>query len=146
MDPGRSAHCGHIFKRSFDSAPISGRVHGMVACIQHCERSLKGLIMSMRLLACLAVSLVIVFSGPLLAQEQKSAVEMKNLQLSLSVINAEAKSDLDQILVLQEAIKVNARTPLGAQQGRSPDPVLFEDAAAAQRLAIERETAMNTRL
>ena len=52
---------------------------------------------------------------------------------------------LDRFLKLEEAIKVNARTPLEAQ-GRSPDPVLYDDVAAAQRRAIQRETAMNARL
>jgi hypothetical protein len=71
---------------------------------------------------------------------------MKRLQVLLSVINSEVKSDLDQMLVLQEAITANARTPLDLQRGRSPDAVLFDDAAAAQRRAIERETAINARL
>ncbi len=70
---------------------------------------------------------------------------MKRLQTMLSVINAELKSDLDQILVLQEAIKANSRAPLEAQ-GRSPDTVSYEEVAAAQRRAIQRETAINSRL
>jgi hypothetical protein len=101
--------------------------------------------MSMRFLASLAVSLAILLSASVHAQEQDSALEIKRLQALLSVINAELKSDLDQILMLQEAIKVNGRASLEAQ-GRSPDAVLVEDAAAAQRRAIQREAAINARL
>lgn len=101
--------------------------------------------MSKRFLACLAASLLIVFSGSLLAQEQESVLEMKRLQGLLSVINSELKSDLDQVIVLQEAIKANARMPLEAQ-GRSPDVVSYGDVAEAQRRAIEREAAINARL
>ena len=101
--------------------------------------------MSMRLVACLAASLSIVFSGSLFAQEQGSVLEITRLQVLLSVINLELKSDLDQMLVLQEAIRANARMPLEAQ-GRSPDAVSFDDVAAAQRRAIQRETAINARL
>ena len=68
--------------------------------------------MPTRFIAGLAVALSIVFSGSLLAQEKESAAEMKRLQTMLSVIDAELKSDLDQILVLQEAIKANSRAPL----------------------------------
>ncbi|MGA7178479.1 MAG: hypothetical protein WBX11_02675 [Thiobacillaceae bacterium] len=101
--------------------------------------------MSIRFLACLAASLCIFFSGSVLAQEQGSVLEMKQLQISLSVINSELKADLDQILMLEEAIRANAQSSLEVQ-GRSPDPVFYEDVAAAQRRAIQRETAMNARL
>jgi hypothetical protein len=98
-----------------------------------------------RALVCLVTSLLIVFSGPLLAQEQNNDLEIKRLQGLLTVINSELKSDLDQILLLQQAIIANARTPLEAQ-GHSPDAVSFVDVAATQRLAIQRETAINARL
>jgi|PlaIllAssembly_1097288.scaffolds.fasta_scaffold368199_2 hypothetical protein len=101
--------------------------------------------MSIRFIAGLAAALTLLFSGSLLAQEQEGNSEIKQLQVLLTVINSELKSDLDQILVLQEAIKANARPPLEAQ-GRSPDPVSFDAVAAAQRLAIERETALNARI
>jgi len=101
--------------------------------------------MPTHLMAGLAITLSIFFSGSLIAQEKESAPELKRLQTMLSVINAELKSDLDQILVLQEAIKANSRTPLEAQ-GRSPDAVSYDEAAAAQRRAIQRETAINSRL
>jgi hypothetical protein len=102
--------------------------------------------MSKHFVGCLAATLSIaLFSGPLLAQDPDGAQEMKRLQTTLAVINSELKSDLDQILVLQEALKVNSRTSLEAQ-GRSPYPVMVDDAAAAQRLAIQRETAINARL
>jgi hypothetical protein len=101
--------------------------------------------MAIRLLACSFVSLAILLAGPLHAQEQESVLEMKRLQAALAVINSELKADLDQILMLQEAIKANGRTSLEAQ-GRSPDPVMIEDVAAAQRRAIQRETAINARL
>jgi hypothetical protein len=99
----------------------------------------------MRFLACLAGSLAILLSAPLRAEEQGIVLEIKRLQALLSVINAELKSDLDQVLMLQEAIKANGRTSLEAQ-GRSPDAILVEDAATAQRLAIQRETEINARL
>jgi len=101
--------------------------------------------MSTRLFACLAAFLSLVFSGHLLAQEQGSVAEIRQLQALLSVINSELRSDLDQMLTLQEAIKANSRTSLEAL-GRSPDIVMLEDVAAAQRRAIQRETAINARL
>jgi hypothetical protein len=101
--------------------------------------------MSMRLVACLAASLFIVLSASALAQEQENVLEMKRIQALLAVINSELKTDLDQILLLQEAIRANAQPPLEAQ-GRSPDAVMFEDVAAAKRRAIQRETAINARL
>jgi hypothetical protein len=101
--------------------------------------------MSARFLACLAGSLAIFMAASLHAQEQDSVLEIKRLQALLTVINAELKSDLDQILTLQEAIKVNGRASLETQ-GRSPDPVLVNEAAAAQRQAMQRETAINARL
>ncbi|OYY95760.1 MAG: hypothetical protein B7Y41_00235 [Hydrogenophilales bacterium 28-61-23] len=101
--------------------------------------------MSIRFIAGLAAVLVLAFSGSSLAQEPASLRELKQLQVLLAVINSELKSDLDQILVLQEAIKANAR-PLLEAQGRTPDPVSFDAVAASQRLAIQRETALNARL
>ncbi len=109
------------------------------------HEALKGPIMSMRHLACLATLFSLLFCGPLLAQEHAGASEMKRLQTLMSVINGELKADLDQILVLQEAIKANARLPLAAQ-GRSPDAISFDEVAAAQRRAIQRESALNARL
>jgi hypothetical protein len=111
----------------------------------HYDRFLKDQTMSIRFLASLAASLSIFFSGTLLAREQGNILEMKHLQALISVINSELKADLDQILMLEQAIKVNAQTPLQAQ-GRSPDPVLYDDVAAGQRRAIQRENAMNARL
>jgi len=101
--------------------------------------------MSIRFLAALAAAFTLFFSGSLLAEEQGGNSEIKQLQVLLGVINSELKSDLDQMLVLQEAIKANSRPPLEAQ-GRSPDPVSFDERAAAQRLAIQRETSLNARL
>jgi hypothetical protein len=97
------------------------------------------------ILGCLAASILLVFSGPSCAQDEQGLVELKKLQASLAVINSELKSDLDQILVLQEAIRANARMPLDAR-GQSPDPVSHENVAAVQRRAIQRETAINARL
>lgn len=101
--------------------------------------------MSIRFLVRAAASLFIVFSGSLLAQQQEGALELQRLQAALSVINAEIKANLDEVMALQEAIKANSRTPLDAQ-GRSPDVVSFDDMAAAQRRAIENEAAMKARL
>jgi hypothetical protein len=81
----------------------------------------------------------------LLAQVQDRALELQRLRAVLATINSEAKADLDQIQMLQEAIKANARTSLEAQW-RSPDPVMFEDNAAAQRRMIQRDSAINARL
>lgn len=99
----------------------------------------------MRILARLAISFFIVFSGVLHAQEHEPVLEMKRLQAALAVVNAELRSDLDQIMVLQEAIRANARPPLAAQ-GLSPDMVTVGELADAQRRAILRETALNARL
>ncbi len=101
--------------------------------------------MSIRFLAALAAATLILFSGSLRADAPNANTEMTQLQILLAAINSELKSDLDQLLVLQEAIKANARPPLEAQ-GRSPDPVSFDAVAATQRLAIQRETALNTRI
>jgi len=101
--------------------------------------------MSLRFVGFLLVALICVSSGPLRAQESESAVEINRIQTLLTVLNAELKSDLDQVLLLQEAIKANARAPLEAQ-GRSPDAVSYEDVAAAQRRAVQREAAINARL
>ena len=63
----------------------------------------------------------------------------------VTVINLELKSDLDQVMMLQEAIKMNARVSLESQ-GRSPDALSYDDIAAVKRLAIQRETLINARL
>lgn len=101
--------------------------------------------MSARIPAFLVTAILLVASGSSGAQDEQGLVELKKLQASLSVINSELRADLDQILILQEAIRANARMPLEAQ-GRSPDPVSYDDLAAAQRRAIQRETALNARL
>ncbi len=102
--------------------------------------------MATRILVCVVSAILIVISGSLCAQEADSILEIKRLQNLLSVVNAEFKSDLDQILILQKVIRDNSRVPLEAQQGRSPDPIMLDDVAAEQRLAIKRETALNARL
>jgi hypothetical protein len=101
--------------------------------------------MSTRLLSGMVVALAVLLVAPLRAQEQESIQELRRIQAALTVINAELKADLDQILMLQEAIKSNNRTSLEAQ-GRSPDPVMVEDVAASQRRAIQREASINARL
>jgi ADP-heptose:LPS heptosyltransferase len=98
-----------------------------------------------RYLAWLGASICLVMAGSVHAQEQEIAPEMKRIQSMLAVFNGELKSDLDQILLLQEALKANARGSLEAQ-GRSPDALMVDDVAAAQRRAIQREAALNTRL
>jgi len=105
----------------------------------------KGPIMTKHLVACFAALLVLAFSGPLRAQEPEGVREAKQIQLMLSVVNAEIKADLDQIRVLQEAIRDNARTTLQSQWN-SPDPVSFEDKVAEQRRAIQREAALGARI
>ena len=99
-----------------------------------------------RQIAWLAPLFTLLISGSPLAQEEPaSSPEMRRLQSVLSVINAELKADLDQVLVLQEALKANARGSLQAQ-GRTPDAISFDEVAAEQRRAIQRELALNTRL
>ena len=98
-----------------------------------------------RRIAWLAPLFTLLIAGATFAQEPASAPEMKSLQSVLSVINAELKADLDQILVLQEALKANARGSLQAQ-GRTPDAISFDEVAAEQRRAIQRELALNARL
>lgn len=53
---------------------------------------IKGIMVPTHLIAGLAVTLSIVFSASLLAQETDNAPEMKRLQTMLSVINAELSS------------------------------------------------------
>jgi len=101
--------------------------------------------MTTRLLACLVAAISIVASTPLFAQDHDSMLEIKRLQTLLSVINAELKADLDQILTLNEALKANARTSLEAG-GQSPEVASVADVQAAQRRAIAREAAINARL
>jgi vacuolar-type H+-ATPase subunit E/Vma4 len=101
--------------------------------------------MSLRRLAQASALVVIVFCGNAHAQESDSLTEINRIQSLLAVINSELKSDLDQILLLQEAIKANARAPLEVQ-GRTPDAVSYEEVAAGQRRAIQREAAINARL
>jgi hypothetical protein len=96
-------------------------------------------------IAIIVVSLLIVFCSSSYALEDENILEMKRLQAMVTVINLELKSDLDQVVMLQEAIKVNARMSL-MSQGRSPDAISFDEVAAAKRLAIQRETAINARL
>lgn len=101
--------------------------------------------MKMRTLLCLLLSMLFLHPAPLLAQDSANVLEIRQLQASLAVINAELRADLEQVLMLQEAIRLNSRATL-EEQGRSPDMVMYEDMAAAQRRAIQRETAINARL
>ena len=101
--------------------------------------------MSKRLSALAMLPLLLLVCLPLHAQERDRGQEMRGLQASLTAINLELRADFDQIAMLQEAIRANARTPLEAQ-GHAPDMVQFDDVAAAERQAIAREKAMNARL
>jgi hypothetical protein len=105
--------------------------------------------MSKYITTCCYASFLILFSGFTYAQVpsqvSENNQEMNRIQNVLAVINAEIKSDLDQLLILQEALKSNARMSLEAQ-GRSPDVVNMTDLATAQRQAIERETSINARI
>jgi hypothetical protein len=101
--------------------------------------------MFIRFLACLAAFFSIFYSGSLLAQDQGRFIEMKQIQISLSIINSELKANLDQILMLEEAIKANDR-PSMVEQGRSSDPVMYDDMVAARQRVIQRETVLNARL
>ena len=101
--------------------------------------------MSRRSPARVLAALLLAFSGPLHAQAADGLVELRRAQALLSVINSELRFDLDYVMVLQEAIKANSRPALKAQ-GLSPDAVSFDELAAAQRRAIEREASINARL
>jgi len=102
--------------------------------------------MAMRVLAYVLTFMLIAFSGSPGAQEPDSFREIKRLQNLLVIINSELKSNLDQIQIFQEALRGNNSVPLEAQQGRTPDLIMQNDVAAQQRLAIQRETALNARL
>lgn len=102
--------------------------------------------MAMRVLAHVLTFMLIAFSGSPGAQEPDSFREIKRLQNLLVIINSELKSNLDQIQIFQEALRGNTSVPLEAQQGRTPDLIMQNDVAAQQRLAIQRETALNARL
>jgi hypothetical protein len=92
------------------------------------------------------ITLILVyFSSSTFGAEDKNMIEIKRLEAMVIVINYELKSDLDQILMLQEAVKLNSKTPLEFQ-GNSPDVVSYDDAEAFKRLAIQRETSINNRL
>ena len=110
---------------------------------------LERLIMSKYIRSFFLATFLVIFSGSLFAQvpaqEQERIQEMNRIQNVLAVINAEIKSDLDQLLILQEALKSNSRMSLEAQ-GRSPDVVNMTDLATAQRQAIDREISINTRI
>jgi hypothetical protein len=92
------------------------------------------------------ISLVfILFCTSLYATEDENILEIKRLQATVTAINLELKSNLDQVLMLQEAVKINSKVSLELQ-GRSPDALSFDDLASAKRLAIQRETSINARL
>jgi hypothetical protein len=90
-------------------------------------------------------SILVCFFTTSYATEDKSIIEIKRLQAMVIVINAELKSDLDQVLMLQEAVKLNSRTPLELQSN-SPDVVSYDDVEASKRMAIQREASINLRL
>ena len=92
------------------------------------------------------ISLVLLlFCTSSFAVEDGSMQEIKRLQAIVTAINLELKSDLDQVMMLKEAVKLNSRTSLESQ-GRSPDLLSYDDVASAKRLSIEREASINTRL
>lgn len=101
--------------------------------------------MSKCLIAFIAIGFFALGSGSSRAEDPDGFSEISRIQALLAVLNAELKSDLDQILMLQEAIKANSRAPLELQ-GRTPDAVSYEDMAAAQRRAIQREATINARV
>jgi hypothetical protein len=87
----------------------------------------------------------ILFCTSLYATEDETILEIKRLQATVTAINLELKSNLDQVMMLQEAVKINSKVSLELQ-GRSPDALSFDDLASAKRLAIQRETSINARL
>jgi hypothetical protein len=101
--------------------------------------------MSKRLLAGLAGTLFMALCPFSHAQTADAAAEMRRLQLVLAVINAEIRSDLDQVLALREVISLNARASPNTLE-RSPDPVDFDERAQAQRIANQRDAALSRRL
>jgi len=93
----------------------------------------------------LIVTLLVCFSTSSFAVDDKNILEIKRLQSMVTVINLELKSDLDQVMMLQQAAKINSSVPLQLQ-GRSPDPLSYDDLQSSKRLAIQRETSINMRL
>jgi hypothetical protein len=93
----------------------------------------------------LIASFLVFFSSSSYAVENEIMPEIKRLQAMVTVINLELKSDLDQVMLLQEAVKMNSRMSLELQ-GRSPDALSYDEVAATKRLAIQRETSINARL
>lgn len=91
----------------------------------------------------LTVGVLALGSLPAAAQEDE-LVEMRRLQELLTVLNQELKADLDQILVLQQAQRINAAMP--DMRGRSPDMVLYTDVEAARRRAVEQDAELQARL
>lgn len=94
-------------------------------------------------LICL-VALVLALNVPS-ALAQSEDAELKRLQTILAILNQELLAEYQQIQALQEARRSNAQVPLYLQ-GRSPDRVSLDEAAADQRRAVEREAALNAQL
>ncbi len=96
----------------------------------------------MRLVALVAVLLTLNSS---VAIAQSEDAELKRLQTILAILNQELLAQYQQIQALQEARRSNAQVPLYLQ-GRSPDLVFVDEAAADQRRAVQREAVLNARL
>lgn len=79
------------------------------------------------------------------ALAQSEDAELKRLQTILAILNQELLAEYQQIQALQEARRSNAQVPL-YMQGRTPDRVSLDEAAADQRRAVEREAALNAQL
>ncbi len=101
--------------------------------------------MPIRLLAGLAATFLVALCPHSSAQSPDANAEMRRLQVLLAVINSEIRADLDQVMALHEVIKSNARV-LATAQERSPDPVNFDERAASQRMANQRDAALSRRL
>lgn len=79
------------------------------------------------------------------AAAQSEDAELKRLQTILTILNQELLAEYQHIQALQEARRSNAQVPLYLQ-GRSPDLVSVDAAAADQRRAVQREEALNAQL
>lgn len=96
-----------------------------------------------RFAALLTILVLALAPLPASAQEEVTA-EMRHLQEWLDLINRELKAELDQILALQQAQRLNAQMP--ELRLRSPDIVLQTDADAARRQALAQDMDIQERL
>ena len=80
-----------------------------------------------------------------MAENRNEMNELKRLQEWLNVLNQELKAELDQVLVLQQAQRMNTQIPMELQNN-SPNIVLFIDVEASKRRAADQDAEIQARL